>query len=66
MSALTCDSDQRGDEPAPAAALQVVAQHGGRSYHVLLMIGGEHDNATYQRDAEAILAGFEVLPPANS
>ncbi|SEH84720.1 hypothetical protein SAMN04489835_4838 [Mycolicibacterium rutilum] len=54
-----------GDEPAPAAALQVVAKGGGRTYHVLLMIGGEYDNPTYQRDAEAILAGFEVLP-ANS
>lgn len=48
----------------PATILNVVTKSGGHTYLVTLMTTTEPDNPKYQRDAETILRGFQVLPPA--
>jgi hypothetical protein len=44
--------------------LLVVIKTGGDTYLVGLVQTVESDNPTYQRDAETILTGFQMLPPA--
>lgn len=46
----------------PATTLLVVAESGGDNYLVAVVQTNEADNPKYQRDAETILTGFEVLP----
>jgi hypothetical protein len=48
----------------PATALLVVTESGGDTYLIAVVQTIEPDNPTYQRDAETILTGFEVLPLA--
>jgi hypothetical protein len=64
-SAAGMGSAAAGDVPS-ATYLQVVAQTGGRTYLVCVMTFGDSDSPAYQRDAETILRGFEVLPSANA
>jgi hypothetical protein len=47
--------------PGPATMLLVVAESGADTYLVAVVQTIEPDNPTYQRDAETILTGFEVL-----
>lgn len=49
----------------PATALWVVARACGHTYLIGLTQTIEPGNPTYQRDADMILSGFEVLPPAS-
>jgi hypothetical protein len=64
-SAGTMGAAARGEAPA-ASFLQVVAETGGRTYLVFVLAIGADDTPAYQRDAETILTGFEVLPPADA
>lgn len=44
--------------------LLVLIKTGGDAYLVGLVQTVESDNPMYQRDAETMLTGFQVLPPA--
>ena len=58
-----------GDAPQnahPATILSVVAEAGGDTYQAAVVLTTEPGKPTYERDAETILMGFEVLPPAAS
>jgi hypothetical protein len=46
----------------PATTLLVVAESGDDTYLIAVVQAIDPDNPTYQRDAETILTGFEVLP----
>lgn len=46
--------------------LHVLAEIGGRTYLVVVIMVGTNDIPAYQRDAETILTGFEVLPSASA
>jgi hypothetical protein len=46
---------------SPVTTLLVVAESGGHTYLIGVAQAIDPDNPTYQRDAETILAGFEVL-----
>jgi hypothetical protein len=48
----------------PVTMLLVVIKTRGDTYLVGLVQTVESDNPMYQRDAETILTGFQVLPPA--
>jgi hypothetical protein len=48
----------------PVTTLAVVAKGGAETYLVTLITTAEPDNPNYQRDAETILSGLEILPPA--
>lgn len=48
----------------PATTLLVVAESGGDTYLIAVVQAIDPDNPKYQRDAETILTGFEVLPLA--
>jgi hypothetical protein len=50
-------------EALPITILSVVAKVGGDTYHAAVVQTIEPGNPTYERDAETILMGFEVLPP---
>jgi hypothetical protein len=53
-----------GAPPArPSTVLQVVSKTGGQTYLISVTVTVQSDT-THQRDAETILTGFEVLPPA--
>jgi hypothetical protein len=43
--------------------LSVVTKAGGNTYQAAVVQAIESGNPTHERDAETILAGFEVLPP---
>jgi hypothetical protein len=47
---------------SPATTLLVVAESGDDTYLIAVVQAIDPDNPTYQRDAETILTGFEVLP----
>jgi hypothetical protein len=49
----------------PVTALWVVARACGHTYLIGLTQTIEPGHPTYQRDADMILAGFQVLPPAS-
>ena len=53
------------EDVPPTTFLQVVARAGGRAHLVIMLSAGSPESSTYQRDAERIVTGFEVLPPAN-
>ena len=50
----------------PATTLLVVAESGDDTYLIAVVQAIDPDNPTYQRDAETILTGFEVLPLAGT
>jgi hypothetical protein len=51
--------------PHPGTVVMAVLHSDGKTYAATVTIQtGDPDNATYQRDAEAILKGFQFLPPA--
>jgi hypothetical protein len=47
----------------PVTILSVVAKAGGDTYQAAVVQTIHPANSTYERDAETILTGFEVLPP---
>jgi hypothetical protein len=47
---------------SPATTLLVVAESGDDTYLIAVVQDIDPDNPKYQRDAETILTGFEVLP----
>ena len=47
-----------------ATTLLVVAESGGDTYLIAVVQANESDDPNYQRDAETILTGFEVVPTA--
>jgi hypothetical protein len=46
------------------ASVDVVTKTGGQSYIAGITVATEENNDTYRRDAETIVAGFQVLPRA--
>jgi hypothetical protein len=44
-------------------SLDVVTKAGGQAYITGVTVATKEDNATRRRDAETIVAGFQVLPP---
>lgn len=51
--------------PLPATALSVVMMHDGTTYIASVnVLTKTPENPTYARDAEAIITGFQMLPPA--
>lgn len=54
-----------GLPPHPARVLCAVLQSGARTYAMTVTVqSADPDNPTFQRDAEAILTGFQMLSPA--
>jgi hypothetical protein len=47
----------------PVTILSVVTKAGGDTFQAAVVQTIEPGNPTYERDAETILMGFEVLPP---
>lgn len=43
--------------------LHVVTKHEGNVYWAQVVVGVKPDNATYKRDADTIVSGFQMLPP---
>lgn len=62
----TGSGDMTLPQGRPTTALQVVAAAGGHTYLISLMTTTEPNDARYQRDAQTILTGFQVLPPASA
>lgn len=50
----------------PATVLFVATNACGHSYLAMVVLPFEPDNGRYQRDAETILSGLQVLPPMTS
>jgi hypothetical protein len=50
----------------PITVLFVAANACGDSYLAMVVLDFDPDNPSYQRDAETILTGLQVLPPATS
>lgn len=54
-----------GLPPHPARVLCAVLQSGGRTYAITVTVqSADPNDPTYQRDAETILTGFQMLSPA--
>jgi hypothetical protein len=55
---------RRNVNAALVTSVDVVTKTGGHSYIAGITVATEENNDTYRRDAETIVAGFQVLPPA--
>ena len=55
-----------GPQGRPATMLYVVSKAGGQTHLITTQTTTEPDNPTYQRDAETIRTGFQVLPPTTA
>jgi disulfide bond formation protein DsbB len=63
---LRVGTSLRVAQARPVTMLLVVIKTGGDTYLVGLVQTVESDNPTYLRDAETILTGFQMLPPASA